>query len=363
MPDGSLCKLTEARTRCARRELANAQSHLSSARLAACAELVKADPLPDQGASSSTAENLPPANRLAFCRERVFAHMELQTIGHSDYDAEAAAIDDLRFHREKLSVASTKPEFKTISDSFSAAEALQASIQSLQTMVLNGFRDQREAAKADAAALKTELKSDIAGLRRELKGDIAGLRRELKDDIAGLTREVKEDVALLKNNVALLRKDVDGLTVKVNVLGARLTNSMARCDDALEKVQNAKGEYPPQDSFPATWNELRMLSDGAVVDILGHYEPEPDRRAASGASVSESSGGHEDVTSSRSAVGRRGRMSRAASAARNSWQHRRGVPAASDLAEEERARKRRRLHQMLGASPDIAVTANWTWTP
>ena len=341
MPDGSLCKLTEARTRCARRELANAQSHLSSARLAACAELVKADPLPDQGASSSTAENLPPANRLAFCRERVFAHMELQTIGHSDYDAEAAAIDDLRFHREKLSVASTKPEFKTISDSFSAAEALQASIQSLQTMVLNGFRDQREAAKADAAALKTEL----------------------KDDIAGLTREVKEDVALLKNNVALLRKDVDGLTVKVNVLGARLTNSMARCDDALEKVQNAKGEYPPQDSFPATWNELRMLSDGAVVDILGHYEPEPDRRAASGASVSESSGGHEDVTSSRSAVGRRGRMSRAASAARNSWQHRRGVPAASDLAEEERARKRRRLHQMLGASPDIAVTANWTWTP
>jgi hypothetical protein len=157
MPDGSLCKLTEARTRCAGIDLANAQSQLSSARLAACAELVKADPLPDEGDFNFAAENLPPANRLAFCRERVFAHMELQTVGHIDYDAEAAAVDDLRFHREKLSVASTIPEFKSISDSFSATEALQDSIESLQNMVLKAFYDQRQAAKADAAALKSEL--------------------------------------------------------------------------------------------------------------------------------------------------------------------------------------------------------------
>jgi hypothetical protein len=236
MPDSSLCKITEARTRCARRELPNAQSHLSSARPVACAELVKAAPLPDRGDSYSTAENMPPANHSAFCRERVFAHMELQTIGHIDYETEAAAVDDLQFHLEKLSVASTKPEFKTISDCFSAAEALQASIQSLQTMILKGFQDQREAANADAAALKTELKSDIPGLRRELTDDIAGLKSEVKED------------------VAFLRKGVDGL--KVNVLGTKLTNSMARCDDGLEKEQNAKGEYRPQDSFPATWNQL-----------------------------------------------------------------------------------------------------------
>jgi hypothetical protein len=277
---------------------------------------------------------------LSLYRERVLAHLELQKAGHNDYNAEEAAVDDLRFHREKLAVASTKPEFSILSDSFTANEALQSSMKSLETLVLKGFHD-----------VKNELKRDVADLKKEMKGDMADLKKEMKGDIASL-----------KGDIALLRTDVDGLTVNLNALGARQKNSTARCDDALEMVQNEKGEYPPGNSFPATWNELRALSDGAIIDILGHYEPQTGGGNDEGMGGSGGGGDHDDVTRTRSVAGRRNRVGRATSTAGLSGQHRRGDLPESGLTEEERVRKRRRLHQILGASPDIAVNANWTWT-
>jgi hypothetical protein len=116
-PDPSLSRLAEARTSSARQALANAaKSEIASASLAACAELVKDDALLTQGASTATAATHSPAERLSLYRERVLAHLELQKAGHAQYNAEEAAVDDLRFHREKLSVASTKPEFSILSD-------------------------------------------------------------------------------------------------------------------------------------------------------------------------------------------------------------------------------------------------------
>jgi hypothetical protein len=335
-PDPSLSRLAEARTSSARQALANAaKSEIASASLAACAELVKDDALLTQGASTATAATHSPAERLSLYRERVLAHLELQKAGHAQYNAEEAAVDDLRFHREKLSVASTKPEFSSLSNSFSANEALQTSLKSLETMVSKGFQDMNGAIK--------ELKADMADQKKELKADVASL----------------------KCDIAFLRRDVDGLTVSSNVLGARLQNSTARSDDALEMVQNEKGEYPPGNSFPATWNELRALSDGAIIDILGHYEPLSGGANDEGMAGSAGGGGggdRDEVTRTRSGTGRRNRVGRAAPMAGPSGQHRGGDLPETRLTEEERVRKRRRLHQILGASPDIAVNANWTWT-
>jgi hypothetical protein len=342
-----LSRLAETRTSSARQVLANAaKSEIASASLAACAELVKDDALLTQGASTATAATHSPAERLSLYRERVLAHLELQKAGHAQYNAEEAAVDDLRFHREKLSVASTKPEFSSLSNSFSANEALQTSLKSLETMVSKGFQD-------------------MNGAIKELKADMADQKKELKADMADLKKELKADVASLKCDIAFLRRDVDGLTVSSNVLGARLQNSTARSDDALEMVQNEKGEYPPGNSFPATWNELRALSDGAIIDILGHYEPQTGGANDEGMAGSAGGGGggdRDEVTRTRSGTGRRNRVGRAAPMAGPSGQHRGGDLPETRLTEEERVRKRRRLHQILGASPDIAVNANWTWT-
>jgi hypothetical protein len=73
-------------------------------------------------------------------------------------------------------------------------------------------------------------------------------------------------------------------------------------------------------------------------------------------------GDRDEVTRTRSGTGRRNRVGRAAPTAGPSGQHGSGDLPETRLTEEERVRKRRRLHQILGASPDIAVNANWTWT-
>jgi hypothetical protein len=95
------------------------------------------------------------------------------------------------------------------------SEALQANINSLRATVLSRFQD----LKAEFVKVKTKV--------AEVKADISSLRR-----------------------------DVDGLNLKVSKLGARFTNSMARGNDLLTKVQNEKGEYPAS-PFPATWDDLR----------------------------------------------------------------------------------------------------------
>jgi hypothetical protein len=98
---------------------------------------------------------------------------------------------------------------------------------------------QRLATKADLAELKSEVKADIAELRSEVKADIAELRAELRAELkadlgehrsqvngslAGLKleltelrNETKHEFTLVRQDIALVRKDMELLSTSITV--------------------------------------------------------------------------------------------------------------------------------------------------
>lgn len=81
----------------------------------------------------------------------------------------------------------------------------------LQAKILNEAVQTRLATKEDIAALKLATKEDINALKLSTKEDIDALKSSTKEDIDTLRLSTKADIDSVKEDVAVLKKDITNL--------------------------------------------------------------------------------------------------------------------------------------------------------
>jgi cytochrome c553 len=91
---------------------------------------------------------------------------------------------------------------------------------------------------------------------------------------------VKADIRAVKADIRAVKAELQEHGKKLDMITAKLANSVARSGDTPEVAPKLKGEKPPAEHYPATWDELRTLSDPAIVALLAHYENQRFRAGA-----------------------------------------------------------------------------------
>jgi hypothetical protein len=108
--------------------------------------------------------------------------------------------------------------------------ATKADLENLRVATKADLQLLRQELKADTQSLRQEIKSDMQSLHREVKVDMQSLRQELtsqnlatRDELRDQIGSVRAEVAELRQDNALVRKDMEILATRIDVMPATMT--------------------------------------------------------------------------------------------------------------------------------------------